>query len=60
MAIERADWGVDFGFAKLVKVAKEFQDVSSTAPGEGKWGPMILQVLPKGVPVTALLVLVAA
>jgi len=32
----------------------------AAAPGEGKRGTMILEVLTKGVPVTAFLVLIAA
>lgn len=59
VAIKRTDWSVYFGFAKLVKVAKEFKDMSTTAPGQRKRRPVVLEVLAKGVPVSALLILIA-
>lgn len=60
MAVKGADWGVDFGLAKLVKVPEEFENVSPTAPGERERRAVVLEVLSEGVPVTPLLVLVAA
>lgn len=39
---------------------EKFKDVCTAAPGEGERWSVILEVLAKGVPVTALLVLVAA
>lgn len=60
VAEEGAHLGVDFGLPELVQVAEKFQDVGATAAREGQWGPVISQVLPKGVPVPALLVLVSA
>jgi hypothetical protein len=59
VAIKGADWSVHFGLAKLVKVAKEFKDMSTTAPGQRKRRPVVLEVLAKGVPVSALLILIA-
>ena len=60
MAVERANWGVDFGLAELVQVAEEFQDMSSAAARQRQRWPVVFQVLAEGVPVSALLVLVAA
>ena len=57
---ERAKWSVDFGFPKLVKVAKEFQDVCPTATREGERRAMVAKVLAKSVPVAALLIFIAA
>lgn len=36
MAVKRAVCDVDFGFAKLVQVAEELEDVSAAAAGKGK------------------------
>lgn len=60
MAIEGADWSVDFGLAELIEVAEELENMSAAAAGQGEWRAVVLQVLSEGVPVTALLVLVAA
>ena len=60
VAEKGAHLGVDFGLSELVKVAQKFQNVGATAAGEGQWGPVVSQILPKGVPVAALLVLVSA
>ena len=60
MPIKGTDRSVHFGLAKLVQVPEKFKDVCTAAPGEGERGSVILEVLAKGVPVTALLVLVAA
>lgn len=50
---------VDFGLAKLIKVSKEFKDMSTTAHGKRKRGPVIPKVLAESVPVSALLILIA-
>lgn len=60
VAVEGADWGVDFSLTELIQVAEELENMSAAAAGEGEWGAVVLQVLPEGVPVAALLVLVAA
>lgn len=60
VTIKWADWGVHLGLAKLVKVAKEFEDMGTTAPGKRERRPVVLEILAKGVPVPALLVLIAA
>lgn len=60
MAIEGADWIVDFGLAELIEVAEELENMSAAAAGQGERRAVVLQVLSEGVPVTALLVLVAA
>lgn len=51
---------VNFCFPKLVKIPKKLQDMVGVALGEWNWGPLILQVLPEGVPVPSLLRLIAA
>lgn len=58
-AVEGADWSMDLGLAKLVKVSEEFEDVSAAAAGEGERWPVVLEVLAEGVPVPTLLVLVS-
>lgn len=60
MPIEGTDWGVNFRLAKLVQVPEKFKNMCTAASGEGKRGSVIFEVLTKGVPVTAFLVLVAA
>jgi len=60
VAKEGAELGVDFGFSKLIKVTQELEDVGPTAPGEGERGAVVPEVLAKGVPVSPLLVLIAA
>ena len=44
----------------VMYLPEKFKDMCTAAPGEGQGGSVILEVLAKGVPVTALLVLVAA
>lgn len=60
MTKERAKLSVDFGFPELVKVAEEFQDVGPAAAGERERGAVVAEVLAKSIPVTALLVFIAA
>lgn len=48
------------GLAKLVEISKKFKDMSTTAPGKREGRSMILEILTKGVPVSPLLVLIAA
>lgn len=50
---------VNLGFPKLVEVPEELKDMSTTASGEGKWGSVVAKVLPKSVPVSSFLVLIA-
>lgn len=57
---ERACLVMDFGFSKLVEVSKEFKDMSTRTHGEWEWRPVVSQVLPKGVPISALLAFVPA
>ena len=57
---ERARWVVHFGLTELVKVVKELQHMSPTAQCQRKWWTMVPQVLAESVPVSPLLVLVAA
>lgn len=51
---------MDLGLAKLVEVAEEFQHVGPAAHGERERWTVVPEVLAEGVPVPALLVLVAA
>lgn len=60
MAEEGAELGVDFGFSKLVKVTQELEDMGTAAAGEREWRSVVAEVLAEGVPVSPLLVLVAA
>lgn len=60
MPVEGTDWGMDFGFPKLVQVAKEFKDMSSAAARKREGRPVVFEILPKSVPVPALLILVSA
>lgn len=43
-----------------VCVPEKFEDMCTAAPGEGKRGSVIPEVLAEGVPVTALLILIPA
>lgn len=60
LAKEGTHLGVDFGLPELVKVPQELQDVGPAAPGQGQRRPVVPEVLPEGVPVSPLLVFVAA
>lgn len=60
MPKERAELGVDLGLAELVQVPEEFKHMGTTAARERKRWTVVPEVLSKGVPVAALLVLVAA
>ena len=57
---EDATVEVDLSFSELVEVAEELQHVVEVALGKRNWRCLVLQVLSKGVPVSALLRLVAA
>ena len=60
MAKEGTKLRVNLGLPELVEVPQELEHMSTTASRKGKWGPVVSKVLAKGVPVTALLVLIAA
>lgn len=60
MTVKRTNRGVNFGLTKLIKVTKEFENVSAAAAGEGKWRPVVFKVLAESVPVSTLLILVSA
>lgn len=60
MAVERTDWSVHLSFSELVEITKEFKNMGTTASGKREWWSVVFQVLTKSVPVSALLVLVAA
>lgn len=60
MAKEGTKVCVNLGFTELVEVPEELKNMGTTAAREGKWGPVVSEVLSKGVPVSSLLVLVAA
>ena len=60
MPKEGTHLGVDFGLPKLVKVPQELQNVGPAAPGQGQRRPVVSEVLTEGVPVSPLLVFVAA
>lgn len=59
MAKEGTKLRVNLGFPELVEVAQELENMSTTAAREGKWGPMVSEVLTKSVPISSLLVLIA-
>jgi len=60
MAKEGTKVCVNLGFPELVEVSEELKNMGTTAAREGKWGPVVSEVLPESVPVSTLLVLVAA
>lgn len=60
VAKERAELRMDFGLTKLVKVAEELKDVGPAAAVKRERWAVVAEILTKGVPVSALLVLVAA
>lgn len=60
VAEKRAELSMDFGFSELVEIPEEFQDMGSTAAGEGERWTVVAEVLAKSVPITAFLVLIAA
>lgn len=60
VSIKRTDWSMHFGLTKLIEIAKEFKDMSATAPGEREGRSMVVEILTKGLPVSTLLVLIAA
>lgn len=60
LAVKHAALEMDFGLPELVEVPEELEDMAVIALGERHWGPLVLQVLPKSVPVPPLLRLVPA
>lgn len=60
VAVEGTHVGMDLGLAELVEVAQELQDVGSAALGQRQRRAVVAEVLVEGVPVAALLRLVAA
>lgn len=60
VSVVGAGFRVHLGFSELVQVAEELQHVGAAAAGEGQGWTVVLEVLPKGVPVAPLLGLVPA
>jgi len=60
LPIEHTPLKVNLGFPKLVQIPKEIQDMVAIALSQWNWGSLILQVLPKSVPIPSLLRLIAA
>ena len=60
LPIEHTPLKVNLGLPKLVQIPKEIQDMVAIALREWNWGSLILQVLPKSVPIPSLLRLIAA
>lgn len=60
MAEEGAELGMDFGLPKLVKVPQKFKDMGPAAAVQRKRRAVIAEILAEGIPVSALLVLIAA
>ena len=57
---EGAAMVVNLGFPELVEVVEELKNMCPTAEVEGEWWTVVPKVLAEGVPVSPLLVLVAA
>ena len=60
MPVKRAQLVVHLGLPELVEVPEKFKNVGPAAAGQRERGAVVAEVLPEGVPVAALLVLVAA
>ena len=60
LPIEHAPLKVNLGLPKLVQIPKKIQHMVAIALWEWNWGPLILQVLTKSVPIPSLLRLIAA